>query len=157
MAPDDRDKEEGEGHGDEHLVTDEEGEEASMSIEEIEEEPKDSIKVRRCASCRRMVFGHKGAVGKGKCELKKVENDEELKKDDKTKNEMRKKKRDIINKAKEKDEEKKLQEERDKALENLEAAKTKRKEAEKKAAEERKIKLRKEKEDIEKEIKEAEK
>ena len=139
MALDEPGKSGGTGQDDEHLVSDEEGEEAVMDIEEIEREPKDSAKVKRCSVCRRMVFGHKGLVGKGKCKLKVIEDDEELKKDDVVKNEMRKKKRDIINRAKEKDEEKKLQEDKDKALEKLAKAKAKKKEtAEKVAADERK-------------------
>ena len=64
----------------EQLVSEEEGEEASMEIYDIEREPKDSSKVKRCSVCRRMVFGHKGPVGKSKCTLKLIEDDEDLKK-----------------------------------------------------------------------------
>ena len=60
LAFDEPGKSGGTGQDDEHLVSDEEGEEAVMEIEEIEREPKDSAKVKRCSVCRRMVFGHKG-------------------------------------------------------------------------------------------------
>ena len=94
MAKIDPNGEVDDGSDDEHLVlSDEEGEEAVMEIEEIENEPKDSTKVKRCSVCRRMVFGHKGPVGKNKCKIEKIEDDEELKKDDDIKNEMRKKKK----------------------------------------------------------------
>ena len=99
MASVDHSKDGGGGSEDELLVNEEEGEEATMDIEEIEKEPKDSVKVKRCSACRRMVFGHKGTVGKEKCKLKKIEEDDELKKNDQIKNEMRKKKREIMNKA----------------------------------------------------------
>ena len=151
------------GEGDEdNLVSEEEGEEAIMEIEEIEQEPKDSKKVKRCSSCRRMVFGHTGVCGK-ECKLERIENDDELEKDDKVKNEIRKKKRDIMKKVKENvdmrdlDEERKLMEQKDKALKRLNAAKNKNKETrESKAAEERKSKLGKEMKELEKEIEKEE-
>lgn len=136
----------GEGH--EHDVED--GEEAVMEIHEIEKEPKDSKKVKRCSACRRMVFGHKGIFGK-KCNLERIEDDEELEKDDQAKNEVRKKKRAIIKKVKKiEDETKKLTEEKEKAAERLKAIKAKNKEENE--AEERKLKIQKETEEMEKEI-----
>ena len=53
MAFDDPVKSGGMGQDDEHLVSDEKGEEAVMDIEEIEREPKDSVKVKRCSVCRK--------------------------------------------------------------------------------------------------------
>ena len=142
MATGDLDKDVGEIPIEEH---DEDVEEASLEIEEIE---KDSKTVKRCSVCKRMVFGHKGLVGK-KCNLEAILDEEELRKDDKIKNEMRRKKREIISKAKENEEEKKLQEEKEKALEKLEIVKAKNKEAtEKKDADKRKDKLKKEMEEI---------
>ena len=136
----------GEGH--DHDVED--GEEAVMEIHEIEKEPKDSKKVKRCSACRRMVFGHKGIFGK-KCNLERIEDDEELEKDDQAKNEVRKKKRAIIKKVKKiEDETKKLTEEKEKAAERLKAIKAKNKEENE--AEERKLKIQKETEEMEKEI-----
>ena len=142
----------GEGLEDD-MLNEEEVEEATMEIHEIEGEPEDSKKVKRCTACRRMVFAHKGMVGK-KCNLERIEDNVELEKDDKTKNEIRVKKRAIIKKLKEKeDEERKLAEEKEKAIEKLKDIKAKNKELkEANDADERKLKMRKETDELEKEI-----
>ena len=67
-----------------------EGGEEEMEIEEIANEPEDSEKVNRCKKCRRLKFGHTLPFGQDKCELPRIEDNEELKKDDELKNEKRK-------------------------------------------------------------------
>ena len=56
-------------------------EEEEMDLDEIQEEPFASTKVRRCTKCRRMVYGHEGQTGQSKC-LLSVLDDEELREDD---------------------------------------------------------------------------
>ena len=71
--------------GDEDIYV-EDGDEEFMDIDEIVNEPVESTKVDRCKKCRRMKFGHPRPYGQDKCKLNRIENDEDLRKDDASKN-----------------------------------------------------------------------
>ena len=110
-------------------VIDTEGAEEEMEIEEIIKEPENSVKVDRCKKCRRLKFGHTLPFGQDKCELERINDDEELKKDDKIKNEKRKetrikkseaKKRKSLSKERTDSNAKKVKEDEDEELKKLE-------------------------------------
>ena len=62
--------------------------ELDMTIDDIKNEPKDSVKIPRCKKCRRMCFGHDGPTGTDNCKLDVIENDEELKMEDEKMNKI---------------------------------------------------------------------
>ena len=64
--------------------------EEAMDIEDIEAEPIDSVRINRCGHCRRVQFGHPVPYGQDTCQLDRIDDDEELAKDDKVKLELRK-------------------------------------------------------------------
>ena len=85
-----RDRENTNVFGDETIIHEEEKSEEDMEIEEIMNEPEESEKIIRCKKCRRQKFGHPLPFGMENCQLSRIEDDSELKKDDKSKHEKRK-------------------------------------------------------------------
>ena len=75
------------------IIEEEDPSEEIMEINDIAAEPLNSTRVNRCGHCRRMQFGHPVPYGSEKCLLDKIKDDEDLKKDDEIKLDMRKKKR----------------------------------------------------------------
>ena len=75
------------------MIEDEDPDEEMMDIDDIAAEPIDSAKINRCGKCRRVQYGHPVPYGAGRCILEEIANDEDLKRDDEVKLEMRRKKR----------------------------------------------------------------
>ena len=70
-------------------ILEEDPDEEEMEIEDLNKETIDSKKIVRCRKCRRMKFGHPLPWGEKNCELIRINDDEELRKDDLTKNMQR--------------------------------------------------------------------
>ena len=75
------------------IVEKEDPSEEMMEIEEIEVEPLNSKRIRRCGKCRRVQFGHPVPYGIDKCKLERIDDDKLLAEDDKKKLELRRDKR----------------------------------------------------------------
>ena len=104
-------------------ILEEDPDEEEMEIEELNKETIDSKKIVRCRKCRRMKFGHPLPWGEKNCELNRINDDEELRKDDLTKNMqrqvMRRNKKKPDNTKKEIEDRKRKEDKKDSKLKSL--------------------------------------
>ena len=104
-------------------ILEEDPDEEEMEIEDLNKETIDSKKIVRCRKCRRMKFGHPLPWGEKNCELNRIDDDEELRKDNLTKNMqrqvMRRNKKKPDNTKKEIEDRKRKEDKKDSKLESL--------------------------------------
>ena len=62
------------------------GELTLKSIEHFRNEPIESDVIQRCKNCRRMKYGHPKPFGEARCKLERIDDDDDLRKDDEMKN-----------------------------------------------------------------------